>query len=128
MGVPVPTSLGIPAQYKGFMAAEHLKPKGVFGVEKQKNSFWIRYGERLDAKASMIADELQMIHVRNNDEPLVLLCWCDLSERHGWCHRRMAASWLEENTRVTVPELGKCLPQNLYPNSTGDGGRQESMF
>jgi hypothetical protein len=128
MGVPVPTSLGIPAQYKGHRAAEHLKPKGVFGVEKQMNTFWIRYAERLDAKAAQIAEELKLIHVRNNDQPLVLLCWCDLGDRNGWCHRRMAASWLEEHTKVSVPELGTCLPVNLYPNSTSDGSRQETMF
>jgi hypothetical protein len=118
MGVPVPTSLGVPDQFKRYTPSWTLKPKGVFNVYKTKGPFQVHYMDRLDAKGSEIAAELRQIADGHGNDPLVLLCWCDLSKAGGWCHRRMAAAWLEQHTGTTVPELGSCRPANLYPDKT----------
>lgn len=118
MGVAVVTSLGVPDLFRREAHCSTLKPKGVFNVYKTKRAFEVHYMDRLDAHAAEIAAELKKIATSNGNEPLVLLCYCNLSQPDAWCHRRMAAAWLEEHTGITIPELGQCRPENLYPDKS----------
>lgn len=38
-------------------------------------------------------------------KPVVCLCWERLADPGEWCHRRMLADWLHEQTGLVVPEL-----------------------
>lgn len=38
-------------------------------------------------------------------DELVLLCWEDLRKPGAWCHRRILAAWLEDQTGQVVEEL-----------------------
>ena len=115
MGVPVPISVGVPNEYKRFDSCDGLKPFGIFGVYKAESAYGVHYFDRMDAKSADISSDLKSISISNDGQPLVLLCWCNLVKSVDWCHRRMAAAWLEEHTGLTVPELGSVTSKNLYP-------------
>jgi len=126
MGVAVPISVGVPNHFKRHGSCSGLRPFGIFGVYKAETAYGVHYYDRMDAKAGDIAADLKGMSVSNDGEPLVLLCWCNLRSPGDWCHRRMAAAWLESHTGLTVPELGAVTPRNLYP--TARSAAQERLF
>jgi hypothetical protein len=115
MGVPVPISVGVPNEYKRFAACSGLKPFGIFGVHKAESAYTAHYFDRMDAKAPDIAAELKQVSNDNGGQTLVLLCWCNLSSSVDWCHRRIAAAWLELHSGLVVAEFGAVTSKNLYP-------------
>jgi uncharacterized protein (UPF0248 family) len=63
------------------------------------------YRARLEeAGVERIVAELAALK-RPGDAGVVLLCYEDLEKPGEWCHRRMLACWLEEQTGIEVPEL-----------------------
>jgi hypothetical protein len=119
MGIPVPISVGLPNEYKGKQVTticKGLRPFGVFNVYEQEFEYGVHYQDRMEKQAAHISADLKRIQNENNGQALVLMCWCNLHKKTNWCHRRMAAAWIEERTGLTVPELGRVQPTNLYPS------------
>lgn len=55
--------------------------------------------------AETVLAELGRISDEHGGKPLCFLCWERLDGSDDWCHRRMLAGWLEEQTGIVVPEL-----------------------
>lgn len=97
----VAISQGVP---KWFSGARYLALAPSWGLVKEKNE--TIYTRRYQAE---VLAKLNPVHVADDLEGKILLCW----EKPGeFCHRRLAAEWLERNLLIEVPELG-CI------NTTG---------
>jgi hypothetical protein len=71
-----------------------------------KGEFEIAYTANLDAVGvKSIQDSLSRIATESGNLPLVLLCFCDLSQAGCFCHRRIFADWWQEKTGQEVKEL-----------------------
>lgn len=104
MGVPIATSTGKPKWMPQIEKIDALTPYGIFGQYDTEFSFRVAYLKRLDSKEAEIKAALQALSRKYPGQRLVLLCWDDLTKPDGWCHRTMAAEWLEARGLV-VPEL-----------------------
>ena len=120
MGVAVGTSVG---KYQAFPMTQlsALAPYGIFNVRPRlgQHEFHARYLQRLDAHGDTIVASLTALANANPRRALVLLCWCrigsdDPMRPDGFCHRRMAAGWLERRLGVPVPELTLMRDQRLF--------------
>jgi hypothetical protein len=105
MGLGVRSTVGAP-KFGGFEFAKGLTPFGVFGKYHTEFEYRVAYIDRLEKLKSQIKKELDNLSETYYPHRLVLLCYCDLNKRGSWCHRRMAAEWLEDAFGCEVPELG----------------------
>jgi hypothetical protein len=105
MGAPVRTSVGTPKWWRGEL--EHIRritPYGVFGIE-DPDEYKAAYVARLDRiDVADLAQRFEEISAKHGGRPLVLLCFESLTKPDQWCHRRIAADWLEEHGFGPVPE------------------------
>lgn len=106
--VPVRASLGLPKFWpaaKTLPVAEQLAPVGLFNV-RDRDEFERRYRQRLDRiGVDIVLHRLDVVWTRADRRTLCLLCFEDVHEPGGWCHRRIAAEWIEERSGLAVPEL-----------------------
>ena len=107
--VAVRTSVGRPRWVKvhtEIAVAATLVPFGIFGKIEDRDEYTRRYLARLDRfGVEKVMAELEAISQAHGGAPLALLCYCSLERPGAWCHRRLAAAWLEEQTGLRVPEL-----------------------
>jgi len=87
------------AGYRYYMP---LAPGDFFGTTTDYETFRSLYHQQLDKldPTRIIADLYRLVVLA---EP-VLLCWCNL-QAGSWCHRRMFAEWIGEQTGVEMKEL-----------------------
>ncbi len=115
LGVPISTSVGKPRGWhgnkeKGIPTKPYLNsiaPWGVFNHRPAycEGEFRRLYAERLEAKADEIDAGIERYSLEYPGQRLVLLCWCTVTHLDDYCHRRMAARWLEARYGIEVPEL-----------------------
>jgi hypothetical protein len=91
-------------------------PYGVFNRRPApaQDEFIRLYLQRLEKNRAPLLDGLQDACATHGR--VVLLCWChittaDHTSPNGFCHRRIAAWWVERELGVVVPEL--TLPGQL---------------
>ena len=116
--VPVRTSLGHPRWKLPYDLSERcplLMPmRSMLGLEEA--AYRERYRELLDHRGlDQIAAELVAISDKHGGADLVLCCFESLRKPCEFCHRRMAASLIEERTGLAVPELGGLPPAQGRP-------------
>lgn len=102
--VPVGISIGQPKFPLGYTCVyvRRLAPWGLREVSDE-HEFTARYSERLDALGIVpVLTRFREISAEHDGRGLVLLCF----ERAGqFCHRRVLAHWIEQQTGAHVPEL-----------------------
>jgi Protein of unknown function, DUF488 len=82
-----------------------LTPYGGLFHESDRERFTRAYYARLDtAGVETVLHALRAISERHGGRDLVLLCYEDLSKPDEWCHRQIAAQWLQERAGLTVAE------------------------
>lgn len=105
MGVPVSTAVRPPRNWPYDPKSPSLTPYGIFGKYHDYATYRVHYDDRLRAKQHIIDAELRDLADAYAGQTLVLLCFCDVTKHNGWCHRRMAADWLQSRYTFPVPEL-----------------------
>lgn len=115
MGVGVSTSVGKPRGWHGSREKgipskpfiNEIAPYGIFNHKPAYDEATFRrlYAERLEENAPAIDQRIAHYQDEFPGQRLVILCWCTISEPDGFCHRRMAARWLEDRYGIEVPEL-----------------------
>jgi hypothetical protein len=116
MGLPVRTTVGYPRFLKYDLAghARLISPTWPM-LTLDYDSYLARYRLLLDeAGVDAIRGELEAIAADHDHQRLVLLCFDDLSEPDGWCHRRMFADWWTQHTGEPIPELAEPPIQSLF--------------
>lgn len=103
---PVGITVGEPRFSLDYELADNVRmlaPFGLLGIDDE-TEFTRRYRERLDLYgAEKILRVLAAVARREHREGVVLLCF----EPAGvFCHRRVLADWIEQQTGQHVPELG----------------------
>jgi hypothetical protein len=97
-------SLGVPKwplPYRLHQLRE-LAPAG-WMLPLEEPEFAIAYTSKLDRLG---ASPIQIaLELAGNHGAAVLLCWEDLTKPGVWCHRRILAAWLEQQTGEPVDEL-----------------------
>jgi uncharacterized protein (DUF488 family) len=105
--VPVGVSIGKPKFPLGYECV-YLRRAAPWGLREiaDNDEFTRRYRERLDSIGiALVRRRFRSISAEHDDRGLVLLCF----ERPGqFCHRRVLAEWIEEQTGQVVPELEAC--------------------
>jgi hypothetical protein len=100
----VAISQGTPKWFKGEKYPK-LAPSWNLVHETDETKYRSRYQNEVLAK-------LNPVHVADDLEGKILLCW----EKPGeFCHRRLAAEWLEKNLLIQVPELGYLDTSGVKP-------------
>jgi uncharacterized protein DUF488 len=66
-------------------------------------SYRRRYRHQLHKLTLKLLAELQDLR-GGYDQPMVLLCHCDLTRPDGWCHRTILDEWISQKTGDDVPE------------------------
>jgi hypothetical protein len=105
-GVAVAISIGKPTwplPYELAHEIRELMPWGLLGRDVPADEFAARYIERLDAiDVAALRHRVAAIAATAPGRPLVLLCW----EKPGqFCHRHIAAAWLERHGFGPVSEV-----------------------
>jgi hypothetical protein len=108
---PIRVSLGkprwiAPEQAERYPAIQLLMPLGLLGLDLDRAEFEARYIERLDRYAGPIEEALAATLERTSRPIAALCCFEDLRKPGQWCHRTMAARWIENRLGLQVPELG----------------------
>ena len=116
-GAAVRTTVGAPRfalPYDLAGEAQLVKPTyPMLSLDEQP--YRVAYLRRLDAAGiDAVRAELQAVSTVIGDPRLVLLCFCDLSRPHAWCHRRMFADWWHHHTGQEVPELAESPDPALF--------------
>lgn len=102
--IPVGISRGVPRGKNGYHRLRDLEP-GPWFKSVPPDQYLTRYGQILDRlDPNAIRDQLHAC----GDMP-VMLCWeaahdCDAGNK--WCHRHLAAQWLEDRLGIAVQEVG----------------------
>ena len=102
--IPVGVSRGVPRGKSGYQRLRELEPGTWFNTVSPEQ-YLVRYGrtlERLDRGA--IRGRL----LAYGGTP-VMLCWETAHDCHSgtkWCHRHLAAQWLEDRLGIEVQEVG----------------------
>jgi hypothetical protein len=107
---PIRTSLGQPKWYLGYdLAGSCRLLMPTYPMLQMELAEYERvYRKRLDQfGVEKIREALEELSQQNGDRDLVLLCYEDLTKSGQWCHRRLFASWFEEQTSEVVAELGE---------------------
>jgi hypothetical protein len=106
-GLKIRTTVGYPRflklryQLDGFL--RELAPFGIFGKDLSSEEFTAAYFERLDGiGADVISDRLEELRTASPSRRVVALCYEPIGQ---FCHRRLAAAWLEQHLGLVVPEL-----------------------
>lgn len=123
MGVPVRTSAGGPRYMLGYELV-HRMPQWTprrDTLNLPYEQFRRTYRHQLHRTQRQAFDQADIIRATaevDDDVPLVLLCFEDLTTIGAWCHRSLLAEWLSEKTGLEVPEFGDHLvasPVTLPP-------------
>jgi hypothetical protein len=101
---PVGISRGVPRGKSGYSRLRELEP-GPWFKSVTPERYLVLYGEMLGL--------LDPCEIRNHlfslgDTP-IMLCWenaHDCNSGHRWCHRHLAAQWLEDCLGIKVQEIG----------------------
>jgi hypothetical protein len=105
---PVGITVAPPRYRLGFELVANvgmLAPYELLGVV-DREEFEARYRERLDRfGAEKILRVLEALAAGSEANGVCLLCFEDLTKPGEWCHRRIAAAWLEEQAGMKIPEL-----------------------
>lgn len=110
-GHPVLTTVGKPRVGRILQEGtivNAIAPYGVFNVRPPLSppEFKARYLERLDGKADEIDSTLSTLASAHPGETLVILCWCEVTDRAtSECHRHQFAGWAENRYGILVPDL-----------------------
>ncbi len=106
--VPVRSSLGVPrfiANAQAWPYASTTAPYGLRGIGDQAE-FRKAYRHRLHKIGiDKVYDQIATIAADYPGQPLVLLCYEDLTKGE-WCHRTLFAEWWFEKTGQQIPEMG----------------------
>lgn len=108
LGVPLRTTVGLIRNIK-CESGSKLAPYGLLKI-KDRAEFHVRYVARIDGLATAVDEQLLGVAEKYPGQTIVCLCFEDV--RKEWCHRTIAAKWLEERYGFSVPELG--------PHNDGD--------
>ena len=111
----VATSVGLPKFDLGYRIAHHAKLVAPYGLLDilDEDLFTRRYRERLARHgAEQIIRVLASIAVRERTAGVALLCFENVFKGE-FCHRRVLAESIEQQTGRQVPELGAAP---IYPN------------
>jgi hypothetical protein len=105
-GLKIRTTVGYP-RFKlkytldGFL--RELAPYGIFGKNLSPEEFTAAYIDRLDGiGADVIGAHLEALRAASPSGQVVALCYEPVGQ---FCHRRLAAEWLEQRLGLIVPEL-----------------------
>jgi hypothetical protein len=100
-----PVSIAISARYFSGALYRPLNPDKEFMMDTEP-VYTPKFNAKLLAlNANTVFSDIEKI---SNGSDVVLLC----HEKEGdFCHRRLVASWLENNLGIKVPELGKMQKQ-----------------
>ena len=102
--VPVGVSRGVPRGKSGYQRMRELEP-GPWFNSVAPEQYLTRYRKILDGlDPGIIRDQL----LGYGDVP-VMLCWEAAHDCHvgsKWCHRHLAAQWLEDQLGIEVREVG----------------------
>jgi hypothetical protein len=104
LAVKVGISLGVPKwplPYHLYHLPE-LAPDG-WMLHLEEAAFAIAYGRKLDRLG--VDHVLRILEDVGNDLGAIALCWENLTKPGLWCHRRILAAWLEQQTGEVVEEL-----------------------
>lgn len=109
--VPVRITRGHPRFRLGYelgATVMSLAPSKELFARRESCDFAAEYREQLDRLGiDVVRAQLQEVSARNGGRGLVLLCYEDVSSPSARpCHRRVFASWWEDNGGGPVPELG----------------------
>jgi len=100
-------SRGNPENIDGYKFYRNLNPGPWFKDKEFKdvNLYRNKYHEDILSKLDpqQTWDELHKL-VENENHCPVLLCYEKLNKKNEWCHRRMAAEWLQTELGVIIPE------------------------
>ena len=103
-GVPVGVSRGVPRGKTGYHRLRELEP-GPWFKSASPEQYLTRYQKILDGlDPSAIRDQLL-----SYGEMPIMLCWEAAHDCHAgskWCHRHLAAQWLEDQLGIEVHEVG----------------------
>jgi hypothetical protein len=102
--IPVGVSRGVPRGKSGYQRLRELEP-GPWFKSASPEQYLLRYGR--------ILDRLDPTTIRNRlfayGGTPVMLCWeaaHDCTAGSKWCHRHLAAQWLEDRLGIEVQEVG----------------------
>jgi hypothetical protein len=114
----VQTSLGAPKfrlPYELHQLLEVAPARWMLG--KSEAEFTSMYTRLLETRggATMMRSRFAEVALTAGVDQLVLCCFEDVRTPGIWCHRRILAAWLEQQTGEPVNELG-------------DGAEQASLF
>jgi hypothetical protein len=101
---PVSVSRGVPRRIAGYHRVRALEPGNWFRSVSPARylELYREILDRLDPRE--VYDRLRSF----GDYP-VLLCWESSADCHAgkaWCHRHLAAQWLEDRLDIQVQEIG----------------------
>jgi len=101
--IPIGISRGVPRGMSGYHRLRELEP-GPWFKSVAPEQYLTRYRQILDRlDPGAIRDQL----LGYGSIP-VMLCWETADECHAgrkWCHRHLAAQWLEDRLGIEVPEV-----------------------
>ena len=122
MGVPVRITVGRPRfalRYEIAANVPELAPYGgIFDIRDDRDEFTRRYRARLDQiGVDAIFAKLERIAAEHDGRRLVLLCFEDLTKPGEWCHRRIAAEWIEEQPGIAILEVPLTVYHGTYRDS-----------
>jgi hypothetical protein len=105
-GVPIRTSVGPPRSFSAPLAEwPTVYPWGIYNLDLDEETFRRKYRHQLHRRTPKILAELADLR-EGYDQPIVLLCFEDLSKPGAWCHRRLLAEWISQKLGEKIPELG----------------------
>lgn len=105
--IKVCVSRGIPRGQSDFVRYSDLNP-GPWFNSVQPEEYIYRYTNEILGKLEP-SQVLSEIDRKSQGRVPVLVCWesvADIMSGAKWCHRHMAAAWIEKNTGIVVPEFG----------------------
>jgi hypothetical protein len=107
LGVPVRTSVGPPRSFPDVLVdwSRVWPPWSLVRAGLPEADYRRRYRHQLHRQTPAVLRELRDMQ-EGYDQPLCLLCHCDLSRPDGWCRRTMLGEWISEKLDVEIPELG----------------------
>ena len=111
-------SRGTPRRRKGFRRMRELEP-GAWFNSVSPQEYLARYSKIF---AQLDRAEVYERFLEHGEMP-ILLCWeseADCHQGKAWCHRHLAAQWLEDRLGVEVQELNRpCLDRFAFLRGAG---------
>ena len=110
----VSISRGPPRGQRGYRRLMELAP-GPWFATADEHEYIARYASQL-AALEPVEIYRRLSELTCGAPKVALLCFERPETRDGWCHRALAAAWLAQALKITVPEFGYAqLTQQQHP-------------